>query len=231
MLHRQVVEKLLDDSTAVHLDRERVHVGEDRHQDAPLLLLTTVLDKLLDDVVPKHVGHQGELGARHLLPQPVLLIAGRRLQLLLYEPRAVLVLGELEDVTREVAEAEDRDLIAPETLEERGPELVRGAGGHGDQGLEARRLCEAAGVRDDWHVLMNLDARKLRYRVGYEEGGEGGSSGGGVAEIRGGQGLIRGQAPRRHRSPRRQWRAEGWGRGRDIPRYLNKIIPLSSEYE
>ena len=169
MLHWQVVEELLDDPTSIHLDGERVHVGEDRHQDAPLLLLAPMLHKLLDDVVTEHVGHQGELGARHLLPQPALLLGGGRLQLLLDEPRAVLVLGELEDVTREVAEAEDRDLVAPETLEERGPELVRRAGrGHRDQ----RWLREAACVRDDWHVLMNLDVLKLRYRVGYEKGGE-----------------------------------------------------------
>ena len=99
MLHRQVVQELLDDPASVHLDGERVHVGEHRHQDAPLLLLTTVLHELLDDVVPKNVGHQGELGTRDLLPQPALLLVGRSLELLLDEPRAVLVLGELEDVT------------------------------------------------------------------------------------------------------------------------------------
>ena len=120
----QIVEKLLDNPAAVHLDGEGVHVGEDGHQDAPLLLLAPVLHKLLDDIVSEHVRHQGELGSRNLLPQPALLVLGGGLQLLLDEPGAVLVLGELEDVAREVAEAEDRNLVTAETLEQRGPELV-----------------------------------------------------------------------------------------------------------
>ena len=133
----QIVEKLLDNPAAVHLDGEGVHVGEDGHQDAPLLLLAPVLHKLLDDIVSEHVRHQGELGSRNLLPQPALLVLGGGLQLLLDEPGAVLVLGELEDVAREVAEAEDRNLVTAETLEQRGPELVRGAGGDGEQRLKS----------------------------------------------------------------------------------------------
>ena len=133
----QIVEKLLDNPAAVHLDGEGVHVGEDGHQDAPLLLLAPVLHKLLDDIVSEHVRHQGELGSRNLLPQPALLVLGGGLQLLLDEPGPVLVLGELEDVAREVAEAEDRNLVTAETLEQRGPELVRGAGGDGEQRLKS----------------------------------------------------------------------------------------------
>ena len=133
----QIVEKLLDNPAAVHLDGEGVHVGEDGHQDAPLLLLAPVLHKLLDDIVSEHVRHQGELGSRNLLPQPALLVLGGGLQLLLDEPGAVLVLGELEDVAREVAEAEDRNLVTAETLKQRGPELVRGAGGDGEQRLKS----------------------------------------------------------------------------------------------
>ena len=110
----QIVEKLLDNPAAVHLDGEGVHVGEDGHKDAPLLLLAPVLHKLLDDIVSEHVRHQGELGSRNLLPQPALLVLGGGLQLLLDEPGAVLVLAELDHVRLQLPQSDVRVPVVPE---------------------------------------------------------------------------------------------------------------------
>ena len=101
------------------------------------LLCRAELKEFLDDVITKDVRHQTVGGGEDLLEHQLLLSGRGPLQLLLDEPGAVLVLGELEDVAREVAEAEDRNLVTAETLEQRGPELVRGAGGDGEQRLKS----------------------------------------------------------------------------------------------
>ena len=58
-----------------------------------------MLEKLLNDIVAKHVLHELDGVHLQLLEHLVLLVAIRRLQLLLNETRAVLVAAEFDNVT------------------------------------------------------------------------------------------------------------------------------------
>ena len=61
-----------------------------------------MLEKLLDDVVPEDVRHERVCRALDLREDHVLVLRTGALQLLLDEPRAVLVLGELDNVAADV---------------------------------------------------------------------------------------------------------------------------------
>ena len=128
---------LLDHPAAIHLECQGLYMRPQLTDQLGLLLSGAKLEEFLDHIVAKHVGHELVGSNENLLEDELLLPRGSPLQLLLDEPGPVLVLGELEDVAREVAEAEDRNLVTAETLEQRGPELVRGAGGDGEQRLKS----------------------------------------------------------------------------------------------
>lgn len=61
------------------------------------------LEELLNDIVAEHVRHQAVGGGQYLGKHQLLFRRGRSLQLLLYEPGAVLVLRELDDVIGQVS--------------------------------------------------------------------------------------------------------------------------------
>ena len=83
-----------------------------------LLLRGSVLEELLNNVVPEDVCHE-RVGRRgDLLKDETLLRGGGTLQLLLDEPAPVLVLAELNHVGREVAEADVRVAVVPEKRNE-----------------------------------------------------------------------------------------------------------------
>ena len=72
-----------------------------------------MLEELLDDVVAKDVRHERvgralDLGEDHRLVWQV-----GALKLLLNEPRAVLILGELHDVAGDVAQGHVREPVVP----------------------------------------------------------------------------------------------------------------------
>lgn len=61
------------------------------------------LEELLNDIVAKHIGHQAVSGSQYLWEHQLLLGRGSPLQFLLYESRAVLVLGKLDNMVGEVS--------------------------------------------------------------------------------------------------------------------------------
>lgn len=67
------------------------------------LFRSAEFEKLLNDVVAEHVGHQVVRGGQYLREHQLLLGRGSPFQLLLYKPGAVLILGELDDVIGQVS--------------------------------------------------------------------------------------------------------------------------------
>jgi hypothetical protein len=100
---RQTLERLLHDAAAVHLQAQRQDVALERVADQRALARRAVLEQLLHDVVAEHVLRQLERVRGHELAEHGLaLLDARPLQLLLYEPRAVLVAAELGHVPDDI---------------------------------------------------------------------------------------------------------------------------------
>ena len=93
---------LLNNTASVHLDRELGDVALHLVCQLLLLRLVAMLEELLDHVVAKHVGHQLKGVGVDLGEELGLLVAIRRLQLGLDEPRAVLVATKLHDVVVDI---------------------------------------------------------------------------------------------------------------------------------
>lgn len=72
----------------------------------------------LNDVVAEHVGHERVRGGQDLAKDHLLLLGRGALELLLNEPRAVLVHAELDEVSDDVAQLQMRLSIGAEVLEQ-----------------------------------------------------------------------------------------------------------------
>jgi len=118
-------ERLLNHATSVHLQRQRQDVALELARDGVDLLRGAVREELLHDVVPEHVRHERVRGGEDLVEHELRVLRSRRLELLLNEPRAVLVAGKLHDVLREVAELEPPRFVVLELLEQRAHLLHR----------------------------------------------------------------------------------------------------------
>ena len=79
-----------------------------------LLVRRAELEELLYDVVAEDVGHEGVRRRRDLLKDERLLRRRGALQLLLDEPRAVLVLAELDHVRLQLPQSDVRVPVVPE---------------------------------------------------------------------------------------------------------------------
>ena len=109
---------LLNDAAAVHLEGEGEHLATDLDGEGGSLGLGSVLEELLDDVVPEDIRHQGRRRTEHLREHRRALRLRGALQLLLNEARAVLVLAELDDVSLQVGQAQTRLPVVPELLQQ-----------------------------------------------------------------------------------------------------------------
>ena len=85
-------EGLLDNPASIHLEGQWLHVRPQLAHQLGLLLCRAKLKEFLDHIVAKHVGHQLVGSNENLLEDELLLPRSSSLQLLLDEPRAVLVL-------------------------------------------------------------------------------------------------------------------------------------------
>jgi hypothetical protein len=100
---RQTLERLLHDAAAVHLQAQGQNVALERVADQRALARRAVLEQLLHDVVAEHVLRQLERVRGHELAEHGLALLGARpLQLLLDEPRAMLVAAELGHVPDDI---------------------------------------------------------------------------------------------------------------------------------
>ena len=83
-----------------------------------LLLLRAKLKELLDDIIAKDVCHEAPGRGQDLCEHSLLLYLCCTLQLLLDEARAVLILGELDDVLLQVSKLQVGTTIVTEVIEE-----------------------------------------------------------------------------------------------------------------
>lgn len=93
----------LDNSTTIHLQSKRKNMSLDTICEVLLLLSTTKLKKLLNDIVPKDICHKIVSGRQDLVKHHLLFICCGSLKLLLNKTGPMLVLGELNNVVGKVA--------------------------------------------------------------------------------------------------------------------------------
>lgn len=117
-------EGLLDNSAAVHLKRQWLHMRPQLAHQLGLLLCRAKLKELLDHIVAKHVGHELVGSDENLLEDELLLPRSSSLQLLLDEPRAMLVLRELHHVVGQLSQLEVGVPVVPEVLKQPAPVAV-----------------------------------------------------------------------------------------------------------
>ncbi len=82
-----------------------------------------MLEELLDDVVAEHVGHQRVGAGQDLLEDQLLLGRRRPLQLLLDEPRPVLILRKFNDVVSQVGQLDVGVSVVPRENDEKNQRL------------------------------------------------------------------------------------------------------------
>ena len=99
LVGQDVLKGLLHDSATVHLGRKVHHAVFHLICQDLLLCLISMLKQFLDDVVAEDVSHQLKRVGLNLGKYLVFLIAVCCLQLLLDEPRAVLITAEFDDMT------------------------------------------------------------------------------------------------------------------------------------
>lgn len=95
---RVYVSHLLNDSASIRLHSKVCELALHYPGQHLLLDLAAVLEEFLDDVVAKNVLHELDSIGLDLSEDLVLLVAVRRLELLLNEPRTLLIAAELHDI-------------------------------------------------------------------------------------------------------------------------------------
>ncbi len=109
---------LLNNSTSIHLQGQRQHMPLYFIGQYPLLVVRSVFEKLLNDVVAKHVHHQLQRVWQDLLENQLLLRIGGGLELLLNETGAVLVPAKFDDVPHDVLQLVFLVLVDAKLFEE-----------------------------------------------------------------------------------------------------------------
>lgn len=112
------LERLLYHPTSVHLQRERQDVAPDLLRQSRLLFRRAELKELLNDIVAKNVRHEGVRGREDLIENHLFFGSSCSFQFLLDESGAVLVLGEFDDVVRQVSKLEVGETVVSEVLEQ-----------------------------------------------------------------------------------------------------------------
>lgn len=104
LFHEDVLERLLHNSTAVHLQAQSEDLTSHLIRKQLLVLLVAVVEKLLDDIISEHVSHQRN-GVWFDFPEDTLfLVRVCSLQLGLDESGAILIAGKLCNVVEDIAE-------------------------------------------------------------------------------------------------------------------------------
>jgi hypothetical protein len=89
---------LLDNTTPIHLGGQSKHMPLHLIGKNLFLRLVAMFKKLLDNIVAKHICHQLQAVGLNFTEHLLLLVAIRCLQLLLNEPRTMLITTELNNV-------------------------------------------------------------------------------------------------------------------------------------
>ena len=111
------LQRLLNDTTSVHLQRQRQHVTLNAIGEVLFLFAIAKLEELLNDVIAKHVRHQIVGGGQDFVEDHLFLGGRGTFQLLLDETRAVLVLRELHDMVSQVTQLNVRVTVVSEVFE------------------------------------------------------------------------------------------------------------------
>ena len=118
-IHASDFKRFLDHTTAVDLKGQRHQVGLDQVDETPLLVDRAVIQQFLDDVVPEHIDHQLQSIGQNLLEHYFLRLVISNLDLVLDEPRAILIPGEHREMTLESRELPPLELrVGTELLQE-----------------------------------------------------------------------------------------------------------------
>mmetsp|Transcript_53333 Transcript_53333/g.105176 ORF Transcript_53333/g.105176 Transcript_53333/m.105176 type:complete len:256 (+) Transcript_53333:652-1419(+) len=112
------VQRLLHNPAAVHVQRQLEHLANKLFGEDPPLFCAPVLEKLLDDVIPEHIRRQQRHFLQHRLEGDRFLLFAGHFQLLLDQPGAILVLGNVGDVGCQIAEL-DIPIFLPQLLDQR----------------------------------------------------------------------------------------------------------------
>jgi len=98
------IQCLLHDPAPIHLERKLQDLSHQLLREDTPLLGVSILKELLYHVVSENIGRQLRHLLKHLLKGNLLLLVARNLELLLYQPGAILILGYLADMSREFRE-------------------------------------------------------------------------------------------------------------------------------
>ena len=117
-LWSDVLECFLYDATAVHLHGEGEHVSLHECGEKLLVVLCTEFKELLDHVVSKNVGHEGESDWVDFFKHELLVFERAGFETLLNETRAVLVRAELANVSCKVSDFVLAGLVCTKVVED-----------------------------------------------------------------------------------------------------------------
>ena len=115
---------LLDHPAAIHLECQGLYMRPQLTDQLGLLLSGAKLEEFLDYIVAKHVGHELVGSNENLLEDKLLFPWGSPLELLLDEPRPVLVLGELHHVVGQLSQLKIGVPVVSEVLKQPAPVAV-----------------------------------------------------------------------------------------------------------
>lgn len=102
LVGKDMFQCLLDNPTAVHLERQSKDVAVHLHREHGLLSLIAVFEELLNNVVAKDIGHELERAGCDLVEHGLFVDTRRSLKFLLNKARSMLISAKFDNMTKDV---------------------------------------------------------------------------------------------------------------------------------